>query len=114
METLISVAVWAGLFFVMMRFGCGAHMMKGGHKHGSEQKTQARDDAPELRWIPAEKDIDPVCKKTVATSTAKSSVYEGKVYYFCSRDCREVFEAAPDLYADAGDDTQKQLEQAHV
>ncbi len=29
---------------------------------------------------------------------AKPSVFDGIVYYFCSRDCREVFEAAPHTY----------------
>jgi hypothetical protein len=32
METLIYFALFAGLFFLMMRFGCGSHVM--GHGHG--------------------------------------------------------------------------------
>ena len=51
-----------------------------------------------MRWIPPAKDVDPVCGKTVSTATAKPSVHEGSVYYFCSRECREVFEAAPEQY----------------
>lgn len=42
--------------------------------------------------------MDPVCGKTVSTETAKPSVHDGHVYYFCSRDCRERFEAAPEQY----------------
>jgi hypothetical protein len=30
-EGLLSLLFFAGLFFLMMRFGCGAHMAHGGH-----------------------------------------------------------------------------------
>ena len=98
METLLYFALWAGLFFLMMRFGCGAHIM--GHGNARRNADGKAGDAgdPELRWVPPSKDTDPVCGKTVATQTAKPSVHAGNVYYFCSRECREAFEAAPDLY----------------
>ncbi|MCK9994604.1 MAG: hypothetical protein Dbin4_03124 [Alphaproteobacteria bacterium] len=33
MNSLLYFALWAGLIFVMMRFGCGAHIMgHGGHR----------------------------------------------------------------------------------
>ncbi len=98
MESLVYFAVWAGLIFLMMRFGCGAHIM--GHSHGNEQphSKPEKPGNPEVRWEPPKKDADPVCGKTVATDMAKPSVYAGNVYYFCSRECREAFEAAPDIY----------------
>ncbi len=98
MESLLYFGVWAGLFFLMMRFGCGAHIM--GHGHGKKQGQNKSGNVgnPEVRWEPPKKDADPVCGKTVATDKAKPSVYAGNVYYFCSRECREAFEAAPDIY----------------
>ena len=30
LKSIGALIVWGGLFFVMMRFGCGKHMM-GGH-----------------------------------------------------------------------------------
>ena len=33
MDGLLSLLLFAGLFFLMMRFGCGAHMAHGGHGH---------------------------------------------------------------------------------
>ncbi|MBU3903929.1 MAG: hypothetical protein KKG03_05370 [Gammaproteobacteria bacterium] len=33
MEGLFSLLLFAGLFFLMMRFGCGSHMAHGGHDH---------------------------------------------------------------------------------
>lgn len=92
MENLIYFGVWAAVIFFMMRFGCGAHIM-GGHSHGSR-----RNESEPLRWEAPEKDKDPVCGKIIRTGTAKSSVHNGSVFYFCSRECREIFEAAPDLY----------------
>lgn len=99
MEALLYFVIWAAAFFLMMRLGCGAHAM--GHHHGSpEPRSQARN--AELRWVPPEKDRDPVCGNMVATAKAKPSVYDGMVYYFCSRECREQFETAPHLYLTGG------------
>ena len=59
--------------------------------------------------------VDPVCGKTVRPSAAKPSVHDGSVYYFCSRDCREIFEAAPEQYLEPRAETlQPQLENRHV
>ena len=107
MKELMYFMIWAGIIFLMMRFGCGAHVM--GHGQG---KTQHGEGEPEgqategLRWTPPDDDLDPVCGKTVRTETAKPSVHDGHVYYFCSRDCRERFEAAPEQYL-AVDDTRR-------
>lgn len=100
MNALFYFLIWAVVIFLMMRFGCGAHVM--GHNHGKtgrgdeDPKGRAGDDA--LRWVPPANDVDPVCGKTVSTSGAKPSVHDGSVYYFCSRECREIFEAAPEQY----------------
>ena len=98
METLLYFIIWAGMIFVMMRFGCGSHVM--GHKHSTKRdhNQTAATCASEVLWEPPAKDRDLVCQKTVHTNTAKPSVHAGRVYYFCSRDCREAFEAAPDIY----------------
>ena len=114
MEALLYFAFWAGLIFLMMRFGCGAHVMGHGHGNGMTQNKAGKADSPEFRWVPPKSDTDPVCGKTVSTDKAKPSVYDGNVYYFCSRECREVFEAAPDLYAGGGDPNQPKLEHSHA
>lgn len=38
MNALIYFLVWAGIIFVLMRFGCGAHVMGHGHRQ-DEDKT---------------------------------------------------------------------------
>ena len=114
MEQLIYFALWAGFIFLMMRFGCGAHILGRGHGHGRASNEPGKGDSSELRWVPPAKDVDPVCGKTVATDKAKSSVYAGNVYYLCSRECREVFEAAPDLYMGGGNPDDPKLEHSHA
>jgi len=111
---LIYFLLFAGLIFLMMRFGCGAHVMGHGHgQHGKPEKGGPRS-ADQPRWVPPETDVDPVCGKTVRTDKAKSAVHDGTVYYFCSPEHREVFEAAPHLYLGSKADQQpKQLDHTH-
>ena len=113
MEALLYFSVWAALLFLMMRLGCGSHVM--GHGHGSKPERQpSQQGSSGLRWQAPEKDVDPVCGKTVSTVRAKSSVYDGYVYYFCSRECREVFEAMPETYVPApSNQTTQMLEHVH-
>jgi YHS domain-containing protein len=107
---LLYFIFWAGFIFLMMRFGCGAHIMGQGQGNHSPQDAAEGSGSRDIHWVPPVTDIDPVCKKSVDTAKAKSSVHDGSVYYFCSRDCREIFEAAPGLYVGTGDDSQQKLE----
>jgi YHS domain-containing protein len=110
MSTLLWFAIWGGLFFLMMRFGCGAHVM--GHGHGQHEAQGDGAAAPQPQWIPPETAIDPVCRKSVPTNSAKSAVYRGDVYYFCSAEHRDAFEAEPERYAQAPAGT-KPMEHHH-
>ncbi len=47
---------------------------------------------------------DPVCGMTIEQSDAVgTSEYQGTTYYFCSQDCKEEFDSAPEDYADQED-----------
>jgi YHS domain-containing protein len=99
-QDIMYYLFWAGLFFVMMRFGCGAHIMGHGHHHDAS----ATDEAPRTS-VPStlpDQVTDPVCKMTLQVSAAKTAVHSGQTYYFCSSKCRETFEAAPETYAKSG------------
>ncbi len=115
MEALLYFLFAAGLILLMMRFGCGAHVM--GHGHGQHDRGHDQDASATqkpLRWIPPKTDVDPVCGMTVQTDTAKSAVYDGTVYYFCSANCRERFEAAPQSFVGPkADQEPKQMEHSH-
>ena len=104
----------AGLFFFMMRIGCGAHIMGHGHGQREGDGKDSSADRERLRWVAPETDIDPACGKTVRTDTAKSAVHGGTVYYFCSNECRERFEAAPQLYVrPRANQEPRQMEHSH-
>ena len=92
LKSLGWLLLWGGLFYVMMRYGCGAHMM-GGHGHGRHGGHGDTEGATK----------DPVCGMTVdrQKSTA-ASTYQGKTHYFCSSSCRDKFENAPEKYVSAG------------
>ncbi len=92
MQPLIYFLIWAVLIVVMMRFGCGAHVLGHGHGRGHGDRRSGSERGPGT-------EIDPVCGMSVPTATAKTFVHGGTTYYFCSQDCRDKFEAAPQRYA---------------
>jgi YHS domain-containing protein/putative intracellular protease/amidase len=52
-----------------------------------------------VRTSTDEHPICPVCDMDVDAATAPKSLYKGKTYYFCSRDHKEQFDAAPGRFA---------------
>jgi len=89
-EGLIWLLVIAGLFYFMMRFGCGAHMVHGGHGgHGGHDEADAAGK-------------DPVCGMPVEAGTGYTKAHAGARYWFCSRSCLEKFEAEPQKYVGGG------------
>lgn len=87
MDDWLSFIIFAGLFYFMMRHGCGAHMIHG--HHGDHNK---HNDTGNL------KHIDPVCGMQVETDQGYGKMHEGVLYRFCSRNCLDKFESKPDKY----------------
>lgn len=82
-----------GLLGGMGHGGHGGHAGGGGHGDRGEQPDRpATANAPEAA-------VDPVGREAVRTAHALPSVYEGKIYYFSSKENRDRFEAAPQKYA---------------
>lgn len=79
MEGLLSLLLFAGFFYLMMRFGCGAHMIHGHAGHHATTK-------------------DPVCGMDVKPEQSYGKTHQGQEYRFCSRSCLEKFDADPDRY----------------
>lgn len=95
LDTLKNVGwllLWGGLFLVMMRYGCGAHMAGGRGKRGGHGQGEA---------TAGGKSRDSVCGMEVDPHSAVSFMHRGQHYYFCSADCRERFAKAPDQYTGA-------------
>lgn len=75
----------------MSRGGMGCGHGGGGHSHGGHGEGGH---PPE-----AGPNIDPVNGQAVDPQTAVTSVYQGRTYYFATRENRDRFEAAPEQYA---------------
>lgn len=94
MEGLFSLLAFAGLFFLMMRFGCGSHISHGGsgHRHGDHAGHGAADGG----------DVDPVCGMQVPSDSGYTKVHQGTLYRFCSKNCLDKFETNPAQYPAKG------------
>ena len=89
MDGLISLLLFAGFFYLMMRFGCGAHMVHGKHgNHGGNAKEESD----------AVKHIDPVCGMEVDAEQGYGKMHKGQLYRFCSRNCLDDFETNTGQY----------------
>lgn len=88
MEGLLWLLGFGLLFYFMMRYGCGAHMVHG--RHGGHESHGGGGD-----------EKDPVCGMQVSADRGYTKVHEGRRYAFCSKNCLEKFEADPAKYAAA-------------
>lgn len=104
MDVLTHVALLAALFTLLFCLE-GAARLRG--------YASSLDPEPSGKWSPPEWDIDPVCGSKVRTANAKPSLHNGNAVFFCSRDCREIFEAAPELYPQPPKDQARNEEPAH-
>lgn len=91
MDGLLWFLIFGGLFYVMMRYGCGAHSVHGHGGHGEHGAHEGR--APG-----GGEHIDPVCGMVVASEQGYGKMHHGTLYRFCSRNCLDKFEAEPDKY----------------
>ena len=66
----------------------------------ADDKTAAKTQAQRTKSESQQKQVkDPVCGMMVDPKTAAAkATYQGKTYYFCSRDEKEKFEKAPEQY----------------
>ena len=109
---ILYFLISAGAFALMMRFGCGSHVMGHGGQHtGTGDEGHRSGD--EGHWKAPDQAVDPVCGVTVQPAAAKSTVHAGQVYYFCSQKCREKFEASPETYTKSGSVVSLQKERHH-
>lgn len=109
MGSLIYFLIFAGLFALMMRFGCGSHVF--GHGHGQRHGSAA---GMPNGQAPGGTAKDPVCGMTVDTAKALSSVHAGQTYYFCSTACRDRFAASPEKFTGNGTKPAADKETSHA
>lgn len=102
MGSLLSILLFAAFFYLMMKYGCGAHVHGGGcgHKgherHNTNGETKSRD-GEALKTTGR----DPVCGKDIEIAQAVRSIRYGRsTYYFCSKDCIRKFRERPEYFAE--------------
>jgi len=83
----LSFLIFAGFFYFMMRYGCGAHMIHG-HKGGQHDHDSNE----------ALKHMDLVCGMEVDAEKGYGLMHKGVLHRFCSRKCLDKFEKEPDHY----------------
>ena len=92
MQGLLSFLLFAVFFYLMMRFGCGAHMVHGGHGgHGGGEREEHQPSTGSA--------TDPVCGMAVEPGRGYSETYGDRQFHFCSRKCLDKFDAEPRRYA---------------
>ena len=92
MDRIVSFLLFAALFYFMMRFGCGSHMIHGHQRHEGHDEAEPHAGEPSK---------DPVCGMEVESSRGYSEVFAGHRYRFCSRNCLDQFDASPQQFAHA-------------
>ena len=98
MQPWVYFLIMGVFFFLMMRGGCGSHVMGHG-RHRDHNVDSQLGTAGSVPTAGPAMVTDPVCGMTIGRLTAKTSVHRGTIYYFCSDQCRSKFEAAPETFA---------------
>lgn len=108
-QNWINLLVLAGviLFLRLSGMGCGFG--------GRRVRPQHRPDRQAGADTPAESatTTDPVSRRPVDPTSAVATVYQGRAYYFESRENRDRFEAAPDQYATVPQDDDQAARHRH-
>jgi YHS domain-containing protein len=90
-QNWVFILLVVGAILWMRRGGMGCGHGGGGHRHDGSGEGGHHPEAGS--------NIDPVSGQAVDPQTAVTSAYQGKTYYFATRENRDRFEAAPEQYA---------------
>ena len=107
MEGLGSLLFFAIAFFLMMRFGCGSHMMHWHWSHSHSKTDSDGDDNKNGKYI------DPVCGMEVETEQGYGEMFNSTLYRFCSRECLDKFDADPEWFLNNGPLTREEKHNDH-
>jgi YHS domain-containing protein len=103
MESILSVLLFVGFFYLMMRFACGAHMRTGGGcGHSSHRHNQSGENKRDQAISAAkQRTRDPVCGIEIEPARASvSTQYGADTFYFCSKDCYRKFKERPEYFTE--------------
>jgi YHS domain-containing protein len=94
---LVIVILALGVLFAV---GCQRNAGQPAQQAKTEtQQSQATTEETEADTSAASTQaVDPVCGMTVSKDTEYTAEYDGQMYYFCSKECRDQFMADPEKY----------------
>ncbi len=107
----IWIAIAIGIAYYFLRRGHGAqgsrrdaHQLEavGHHVQTSDHAPGNAQAGPDPDTAAPQAAVDPVGGEAVRTNQALTSLYQGRIYYFVSKENRERFEASPQAYAATG------------
>lgn len=108
LQNWLWVALGIGVAYFFFRGRLGGHgaghggligMAHGGHRGGGSHGGHGDHPGSPAAANAQEAAVDPVGGEAVRTDQALTSLYQGKIYYFASKENRDRFEAAPQEYA---------------
>lgn len=91
-QNWIWIVFAAGILLLMGRRRRGGHAGNYDHFHSGGEQGANWESRP----------IDPVSGELVDSTSAPNSTYQGRLYFFSSKENREKFESSPAQYARAG------------
>jgi YHS domain-containing protein len=96
MSGLMSLLVFAAFFYLIMRFGCGSHMVHGSHRGHGGREGHGHHGTAAGGVKPGLTARDPVCSMEVDPAQGGyTETYQGRQYHFCSRRCLDRFDDEP-------------------
>lgn len=91
MKNLVFIALLAILFAACQENSANKAGHAASHQHGTASEHAS--------VVALDVTVDPICEMEVtAESAADTAFYKGKVYGFCSEDCKAKFAAEPEKY----------------
>ena len=95
MEIVAALLIFGAVFYLLMRWGCGARMV-----HGLALSGRVGTVGTSAGHVGVEA-LDPVCGMTVKEADSISEEHGGRVFRFCSEDCHSRFKAHPEIYTNS-------------
>lgn len=100
MESILWFLIAGGLFYFMMKHGCGAHMGGHGRHRKHEGHEGGHSDHGEYNPLAISQKVnDPACGMDIDRDQAYAMIRKhGKEIFFCSETCHEKFRMEPERY----------------
>lgn len=84
--------------FLLVCFACNKNQQITNTENNQDHQHQQEESVLHLSAEKFASDQDPICKMPITESQADTASVNGKLYGFCSKDCKKTFLENPDKY----------------